>query len=203
MTLQFFHFLLSYTAFSQYLLERNLYFTCKFLYLSRVAVSVGLDDELIKVERFSISFQYFQEKFEEYKRRHLSITQLKQLITGIYLNLLMSFTFESSVFLTERSLTERSPNDTTLTRLTSESAEPSISRYCLEYINDQKCWGLKSLQTIPKGTKILFYAGELISTKEMKRRYQYEYDAKVQVLLLINFLFSSTINLLSSFSLIQ
>ncbi len=187
MTLQFFHFLLSYTAFSQYLLERNLDFTCRFLYLSRVAASVGLDDELIKVERFSISFQYFQEKFEEYKRRHLSITQLKQLITGIYLNLLMSFTFESSVF-----ISERSPHDTTnntLTRLTTETAEPSIPRYYLEYINDQKCWGLKSLQTIPKGTKILFYAGELISTKEMKRRYQYEYDAKVQILLLINFSF--------------
>lgn len=185
-SLQFFHFLLNYTTFSQYLLGKNLYFTCRFLYLSASAIL----DEVIKVERLSISFQYFQEKFEEYKRRKRSIIQLKQLISGIYLNLSRSFTFESSIFLTERTTVETTNN--TLTRLTTNRVEPFIPRFCLEYINDQKFWGLKSLQTIPKGTKILFYAGELISTKEMKRRYQYEYDAKVELLLLKNFLFSSS-----------
>jgi hypothetical protein len=71
-----------------------------------------------------------------------------------------------------------------LTPLISNTAEYinwnlTYSDYYLEFQSFQKGWGLFTRQFIPKGKYFLIYFGEMVKTKEMKRRYQTEYDSKV------------------------
>ena len=58
-----------------------------------------------------------------------------------------------------------------------------VNRYQITYVNQYKGWGLMTMRFIPKHTSLMIYAGELISTKEMKRRYVSRYDSQVLVLL--------------------
>jgi hypothetical protein len=94
----------------------------------------------------------------------------------VIFNLVSSFKLVDNCYLQEKH---------SFTPLISNSAEYinwnlAYSDYYLEFQSLQKGWGLFTRQLIPKGKYFLIYFGEMVKTKEMKRRYQTEYDSKVR-----------------------
>jgi hypothetical protein len=134
-----------------------------------------------------ISYQYFKEKLDSSSFQ--TVFSLRSHLFSLFSIVLISFYYENSIF--NVSSNREDVNETTIDKISCSflfDLDPELKKrtldfpsryYYLQYDSDNKKWGLHARRVIPIDSFFLIYFGELITTKETKRRYTSCYDHEV------------------------
>jgi hypothetical protein len=137
---------------------------------------------------FCISYRYLKEKVDSMSC--LNVFSLPLQLLSLISSVLNSFYYENSIFNISTNVNE--DNEAMIDKISFAFLLDRFSclkeriydfpscYYYLQYDNDHKKWGLYARRVIKKDTAFSIYFGELINTKEMKRRYAVSYDPEVR-----------------------
>jgi hypothetical protein len=140
---------------------------------------------------YCISYPYLKEKVDSMSC--LNVFCLRLQLLSLISTVLNSFYYENSIFNISTNVNgDNEDNEAMIDKISFAflldrfsclkeriSDFPSCY-YSLQYDNDHKKWGLYARSVIKKDTVFSIYFGELISTKEMKRRQAVSYDPEVR-----------------------